>query len=110
MSGLPPRVGSGCPVGPSVPVLTATVVVAAVVALATLAVLAVALAAVATGADPTVAPSPTPDLLLQSGDLRSEGEGPGLVGNPLLILGAVVLLGLATALTTVLAVRVLERR
>jgi len=62
-------------------------------------------ATVALGADPTVAPVE----LLESGDLRSEGEGPGLVGNPLLILLAVVGLGLATAGVTVLAARLTRR-
>jgi hypothetical protein len=58
-------------------------------------------AAAALGADPTAVPAE----LLESGDLRSEGEGPGLVGNPLLILLAVVGLGLATAAITLLVAR-----
>ncbi len=43
--------------------------------------------AVALGADPSALPttSASPANLLASGDLRSEGAGPGLVGNPLLI-------------------------
>ena len=63
------------------------------------------LAAAALGADPTTAPAE----VLQSGDLRSEGEGPGLVGNPLLILAAVVALGFGTALVTLLIVRLTRR-
>jgi hypothetical protein len=47
--------------------------------------------------------------VLEAGDLRSEGEGPGLVGNPLLILGAVVLLGFATAVATAIIARLLQR-
>jgi hypothetical protein len=47
--------------------------------------------------------------VLASGDLRSEGSGPGLVGNPLLILGGVVLLGLGTALVTIVVVRFARR-
>ncbi len=76
-------------------------------------VLALALSAVilagvtAVAADPTAAP--TAQALLAAGDLRSEGAGPGLVGNPLLILGAVVLLGLATALVTAVLLRLTRR-
>jgi hypothetical protein len=69
----------------------------------------VALAAVSLGADPSADPSPVPGDLLAGGDLRSEGEGPGLVGNPLLILLAVVGLGLATAAVTVLLARLAQR-
>jgi hypothetical protein len=60
-------------------------------------------------ADPSTAPLASPPPLLASGDLRSEGSGPGLVGNPLLILAGVVLLGLGTALVTVLLVRLARR-
>ncbi len=73
------------------------------------ALLVALLAAAALGADPTAGPSMTPTTLLEGGDLRSEGEGPGLVGNPLLILGAVVLVGAATAAVTVLMARLLQR-
>ncbi len=66
-------------------------------------------AAISLGADPTASPSAVPLDFLASGDLRSEGEGPGLVGNPLLILVAVVGLGLATAAVTVLLVRLTQR-
>ena len=67
------------------------------------------LAAVSLGADPTPSPSPLPQVVLESGDLRSEGEGPGLVGNPILILGGVVILGLATAFLTTLVLRLTRR-
>lgn len=67
------------------------------------------LAAVSLGADPAASPTTLPAEVLTSGDLRSEGEGPGLVGNPLLILLAVVLLGLVTALGTLLLVRLTRR-
>ncbi|MEA2026633.1 MAG: hypothetical protein U9O18_08070 [Chloroflexota bacterium] len=71
-----------------------------------LALIAVGLfAAAALGADPTTAPAE----VLEGGDLRSEGEGPGLVGNPLLILAAVVALGFGTALVTLLIVRLTRR-
>ena len=63
-------------------------------------------AAAALGAEPT---SP-PIEVLEGGDLRSEGEGPGLVGNPLLIFIAVVGLGFATAGVTALLARAYDRR
>jgi hypothetical protein len=75
------------------------VAVGALVALALLTVAALAL-----GADPTV-----PAEVLEGGDLRSDGEGPGLVGNPLLILLAVAGLGLVTAAATALIVRLTQR-
>ncbi len=61
------------------------------------------------GADPSPAPSILLAPVLEGGDPRSEGSGPGLVGNPLLILGEVVLLGLATAFATVLLARLTRR-
>ncbi|MEN8165543.1 MAG: hypothetical protein ABFS37_15545, partial [Acidobacteriota bacterium] len=68
---------------------------------------------VAAGADPTAGASLDPEAvsadLLEGGDPRSEGEGPGLSGAPLLILLAVVGLGLATALVTVLFARLSRR-
>lgn len=72
-------------------------------------VAALLLAVVALAAEPSALPSAVPGELLQGGDPRSEGEGPGLVGNPLLILGVVVVLGLITALVTVILVRLLRR-
>jgi hypothetical protein len=69
-----------------------------------LAVLLIAIG-VTLGADPTAVPAE----VLGSGDLRSEGEGPGLVGSPLLILGGVVVLGVVTALATALIVRLAQR-
>ena len=65
-------------------------------------------ASVVVGADPSAAPTTIPADVLEGGDPRS-GVGPGLVGNPLLILGAVVLLGVATAAVTVLVARLLQR-
>lgn len=47
-------------------------------------------------------PSPT---VVEPGDPRSEGEGAGLVGQPLLVAGAVVLLGLLAAGATLVYVR-----
>jgi len=69
----------------------------------------IAVSAFALGADPSADPSAAPAAVLEGGDFRSEGAGPGLVGNPLLILGAVVLLGLATAAVTVVIVRLSRR-
>ena len=75
-----------------------------------LAVAATVVLAVATlGADPSLLPTAPPVALLEGGDLRSEGSGPGLVGNPLLILGAVVALGVGTALVTLLVARLTRR-
>ena len=66
------------------------------------------------GAEPSAVPSAlastAPTAVLESGDLRSEGTGPGLVGNPLLILGAVVALGLGTAALTLVIARLVQRR
>jgi hypothetical protein len=73
------------------------------VALVTLLVLTVA--TLALGADPSAIPAD----LVETGDLRSEGEGPGLVGSPLLILAGVVGLGLVTAAVTVVGVRLIRR-
>lgn len=47
-------------------------------------------------------PTPTPGV---AGDTRSVGEGPGLVGAPLLAIGTVLLLGGLAALLTVAYVR-----
>ncbi len=63
------------------------------------------LATLAIGAEPSASPA----ALFEGGDPRSEGEGPGLVGSPLLILLGVVLLGLVTAVATVLIVRLAGR-
>ena len=63
-------------------------------------------AAVTLGAEPAPDAVPsTPSLtLLEGGDPRSEGQGPGLVGSPLAILLGVIVLGIATAaLTAVIA-------
>lgn len=70
----------------------------AVVALTLVATLAV-------GAEP----APTPGVLFEGGDPRSDGTGPGLVGSPLLILLGVVMLGLATAVATAIIVRLTRR-
>ncbi len=66
------------------------------------------LAALAIAVEPTALP-PTLPPVLEGGDLRSEGAGPGLVGNPLLILGAVVVLGIGTVLVTLVVARLARR-
>jgi hypothetical protein len=52
-------------------------------------------------------PSPGPAT---GGDPRSSGQGPGLVGDPAFALLAVVGIGLATAMVTVLYVRLTNAR
>ena len=47
-------------------------------------------------------PAPSGDT---EGDTRSAGEGPGLVGAPLLAIGGVVVLGVGAALVTIAYVR-----
>lgn len=77
-----------------------------------LAALTLALAAVVLAAEPTSIPAPptaAPVEVLEGGDLRSDGEGPGLVGNPLLILFAVVVLGTVTVGVTALVTRLTRR-
>lgn len=59
----------------------------------------------AIGAEPTSPPDP-----LFGGDPRSDGAGPGVVGSPILILGAVVLLGVTTAFVTIVIARLAQRR
>lgn len=56
----------------------------------------------------TVAASPSPGPLV--GDPRSSGQGPGLVGNPGFALLAVVTIGLATVVATLVYVRMTARR
>lgn len=51
-------------------------------------------------------PSPAP----VSGDPRSSGQGPGLVGDPGFALIAVVLIGVGSLLATALYVRLTARR
>lgn len=74
----------------------------AVVVLAGATWLTVMAAATALGAEPT--PSPI------GGDPRSPGEGPGLVGDPLLAIGGVLAIGLAAVVLTALWVRLTADR
>ena len=50
---------------------------------------------------PVTAAAATPSPAPGAGDPRSAGEGPGLVGKPLLAIGAVLGLGLLAVLATV---------
>ena len=70
---------------------------------------AVATAAWLTFAIPTSAASPSPSPGA-GGDPRSSGQGPGLVGDPLFALVAVVAIGLAALVLTLVYVRLTARR
>jgi hypothetical protein len=59
--------------------------------------------AASAGSQPAGGTSPRPSAL--AGDTRSSGEGPGLVGTPLLAIGGVVLVGLVAVGGTLLYVR-----
>ena len=64
-------------------------------------------------ASPAVSPSPSPSagtILIDTGDSRSNGQGPGLVGSPFAIVLGVVLLGLISAGGTLLYLRVADHR
>jgi hypothetical protein len=67
-------------------------------------------------ADPTAGPAatseiapPTPEAAIDTGDPRSDGQGPGLVGEPLLVLLGVVLVGVATVVVTAVIARATGR-
>lgn len=64
--------------------------------------LAVAVIGAVTGTALAASPSATPAL---GGDPRSSGQGPGLVGEPLLAIGLVLAIGLGAALATAAYVR-----
>ena len=55
-----------------------------------------------------MAASPTPDPIV--GDPRSSGQGPGLVGDPLFALLAVIAIGIGSAIATLAYVRLTARR
>jgi hypothetical protein len=54
----------------------------------------------------TPQPAASAPAVIGSGDSRSEGEGPGLVGSPVAIAIGVVFLGVVTALGTLAAARI----
>jgi hypothetical protein len=67
----------------------------------------------ARAASPDVPLSPPPSagtIVVDTGDSRSNGQGPGLVGSPFAIAIGVVLLGLIAAGGTLLYLRVADRR
>lgn len=57
---------------------------------------------------PVVAASPTPTAGT-GGDPRSSGQGPGLIGDPVFAIAAVVAIGVAALLLTLLYVRLTDR-
>jgi len=56
----------------------------------------------------TLAASPTPGT--EAGDPRSSGQGPGLVGDPLFAVLAVVVIGVTAVLLTLAWIRLTPRR
>jgi hypothetical protein len=56
----------------------------------------------------TLAASPTPEVVV--GDPRSSGQGPGLVGDPLSAVLAVVVIGVGAVVATLVYVRLTARR
>ena len=77
----------------------------AVVSTLALAWMLLALPGAALAASPQPIPAATAAPVVGSGDSRSEGEGPGLVGSPLLIAAAVVALGAVAATGTLVVLR-----
>jgi hypothetical protein len=69
---------------------------------------AVALAAWLASAALVVAATPTPAA--EAGDPRSSGQGPGLVGDPLFAILAVVVIGLTAVVVTTAWIRLTARR
>ena len=56
----------------------------------------------------TLAATPTPGA--EAGDPRSSGQGPGLVGDPLFAVLAVVVIGVTAVLVTLAWIRLTARR
>ena len=59
-------------------------------------------------ASAALAASPSPDPI--GGDPRSSGQGPGLVGDPLFALLAVVAIGVLSVIATLIYVRLTAQR
>jgi hypothetical protein len=55
------------------------------------------------------AASPGVSAPIETGDPRSDGQGPGLVGEPLLVLAGIALVGLATVIVTIVIARATGR-
>jgi hypothetical protein len=66
--------------------------------------ISVAVAPLAGPVPRAIAASPSP-AIVAPGDTRSEGEGAGFVGSPLLVALGVVLLGAGTAAVTIIYLR-----
>jgi hypothetical protein len=64
---------------------------------------------IALAASPQASPPPSPDIIA-TGDPRSNGQGPGLVGSPFAVALGVVALAVATAGGTVLYLRLIRER
>ncbi len=82
---------------------------AVLVALVTMTLLLVPAAMLAQASPtPVETPRPVPSAppMIGSGDSRSEGEGPGLVGSPVAIAVGVVVLGVLTAVGTMVVLRI----
>ena len=60
-------------------------------------------------AGPILAASPTPSAG-SGGDPRSSGQGPGLVGDPVLALAAVLAIGVGALVLTLVYLRLTARR
>jgi hypothetical protein len=55
-------------------------------------------------------PDASPQAVITTGDPRSDGGGPGLVGSPIEIAVGVVMLGLLTIAGTTLVIRLTRRQ
>jgi hypothetical protein len=74
------------------------------------AVLAIGLAVTAWATRATLALAASPSPAGGAGDPRSPGEGPGLVGEPLVAIVIVVVIGLGAVAATLLWIRLTPRR
>ena len=74
----------------------------------TVATVSTALVAWLLFAGAALAASPSPDPI--GGDPRSSGQGPGLVGDPLFALLAVVAIGVGSVIATLIYVRLTAQR
>jgi hypothetical protein len=89
--------------------VTSTNLASLVLAAALLLVLALPVAAASPEPTPASAPEPSPTPgFLDTGDPRSNGQGPGLVGSPFVVALGVVLLGILAAGGTLLYVRLTQ--
>lgn len=77
-------------------------------------IIVAALVLIGVGLDAALVAAADPEATLVpavlTGDPRSDGGGPGIVGSPLAVLLGVVALGCATVLVTAVLVRLAQRR